>query len=88
MPSPISCSSATVFAEPCIDPAIREIVSSISVPPRSLAPERSIARVPSTPSFTHDVCTLRIRPCSSSRARAWTAMLSRAVGPGRAMPAR
>ena len=38
MPAAISVSSSTVRAEPCAEPAIREMVSSISVPPRSLAP--------------------------------------------------
>ena len=38
MPAPISTSSSTVLAEPCWEPAIREIVSSVRVPPRSLAP--------------------------------------------------
>jgi hypothetical protein len=64
------------------------MVSSISVPPRSFAPARSIAWVPSTPSFTHEVWMLSIRPCSMIRAIAWTARLSRIVGPGRATPAR
>ena len=88
MPAPISTSSATVLAEPCSEPAIREMVSSISVPPTSLAPARSIARVPSTPSLTQEVWMLRIRPCSRIRAIACTARLSRRVGPGRATPAR
>ena len=55
MPAAISVSSATVLAEPCSEPAIREIVSSISVPPRSSAPACSIARVPSAPSLTQVV---------------------------------
>ena len=42
IPSAMARSSATVFSEPCSEPAIREIVSSISVPPRSLAPPLSI----------------------------------------------
>ena len=81
-------SCATVRAEPCSDPAIREMVSSISVPPRSLQPPLSIASVPSSPSFTQEHWMLAIRPCSSSRAIACTARFSRQVGPGRAMPAR
>ena len=52
MPAAISTSSATVFADPYSLPAIREIVSSISVPPRSLAPPLSITWVRSTPSLT------------------------------------
>lgn len=42
MPSAMARSSATVFSEPCSDPAIREMVSSIRVPPRSLAPPCNI----------------------------------------------
>ncbi len=88
MPAPISTSSATVLADPCSLPAIREIVSSISVPPTSLAPALSIARVPSTPSLTQLVWMLGIEPCSMIRPIACTARLSRSVGPGRATPAR
>ena len=52
---PISRSSSGVFSEPFSAPAIREIVSSISVPPRSFAPACNIRCVPVIPSFTHDV---------------------------------
>ena len=81
-----NCSS--VRAEPLSEPAIREMVSSISVPPRSLQPPWSIATVPSSPSFTQEHWMLSIRPCSSSRDMACTTRFSRQVGPGRAMPAR
>ena len=67
---------------------MREMVSSIRVPPRSLAPERSISAAPSVPSLTQLVWMLGMCGCSSSRAIAVTARLSRVVGPGRAMPAR
>lgn len=71
-----------------LEPAIREIVSSIRVPPRSLAPPCSIACVPATPSLTQLVWMLSIRPCSMIRASACAARLSRNVGPGRDAPAR
>ena len=48
-------SSDTDFAEPCSLPAIRLMVSSIKVPPRSSAPLLSIVRLPSRPNFTHEV---------------------------------
>ena len=84
----IAASSVTVRAEPFSDPAIRLIVSSISVPPMSSAPPRRISAESSSPSFTHEHWTWSIRPCRASRANACTARLSRMVGPGRAMPAR
>jgi hypothetical protein len=77
-----------VFSEPFSLPAIRLMVSSMSVPPRSLAPPWSTALVPASASFTPEVWMLWIRPCSSSRATAWIARFSRTVGPGRATPAR
>lgn len=67
---------------------MREMVSSIRVPPRSLAPERSICAAPSEPSFTQLVWMLVMWGWSRMRAIAVTARLSRTVGPGRAMPAR
>lgn len=67
---------------------MREMVSSIRVPPRSLAPERSMSAAPSVPSFTQLVWMLVMCGCSSRRAIAVTARLSRVVGPGRAIPAR
>ena len=45
MPAAIWTSSSTLLADPNSEPAIREIVSSISVPPRSLAPPLSITWV-------------------------------------------
>ena len=39
---------------PHSEPAILLIVSSIKVPPRSLAPDRKIVFDVSIPSFTHD----------------------------------
>ncbi len=78
-----------VLYDPFSDPAIREMVSSISVPPRSLAPPASTCAAQARPaSFTQEHWMLWIAPCSSSRATAWTARFSSAVGPGRAMPAR
>ena len=76
------------MADPFSAPAIREMVSSIRVPPRSFAPDCSIVRVPATPSLTQLVCTLSIAPCSMIRASAWTATFSSRVGPGRDAPAR
>lgn len=67
---------------------MREMVSSIRVPPRSLAPERSISAAPSAPSLTQLVWMLVMCGWSRTRAIAVTARLSRVVGPGRAMPAR
>ncbi len=67
---------------------MREIVSSISVPPRSLAPERSISAAPSVPSLTQLVWMLVMCGWSRMRAMAVTARLSRGVGPGLAIPAR
>ena len=52
MPSAIATNSWTVLAEPFSEPAIREMVSSINVPPRSLAPPLNITWVRSTPSLT------------------------------------
>ena len=52
MPSAIATSSSTDLAEPNSEPAIREMVSSINVPPRSFAPPLSITWVRSTPSLT------------------------------------
>ena len=69
---------ATLLREPCSEPAIRLMVSSISVPPRSSHPPRSSVRVPSAPSFTHEHWTWSMAPCSSSRAIACTARSSRA----------
>ena len=88
MPSAIATSSSTDFADPFSEPAILEMVSSIRVPPRSLAPPLSITWVRSTPSFTQLVWMLEILPCNMIRASACTARLSRCVGPGRAPPAR
>ena len=84
----IAVSSSTVRAEPFSDPAMRLIVSSISVPPMSSAPPCRICAASSSPSFTHEHWTWSMRPCRASRANACTARLSRVVGPGRAIPAR
>ncbi len=84
----IAVSSLMVLNEPFCDPAIRLIVSSISVPPRSLTPPASITRQASSPSLTQEHWMLPIAPCSSSRDTACTARFSRSVGPGRARPAR
>ena len=59
-----------VLMDPFSLPAIRLIVSSISVPPRSLAPPWSTAVVPASASLTQEVWMLEIWPCSSSRATA------------------
>ncbi len=80
--------SLTDLYDPYDEPAMREIVSSMRVPPRSLAPERSISAAPSVPSLTQLVWMLGMCGCRRSRAIAVTARLSRKVGPGRAMPAR
>ena len=67
---------------------MRLIVSSIRVPPMSLAPPRSTSRQSSPLSFTQEHWMLLMAPCSISRDSAWTARFSRRVGPGRASPAR
>ena len=84
----IARSPLIVLYEPWSAPAIRLIVSSISVPPRSLAPPRSTSRHPSSPSLTQEHWIESIDPCSSSLATACTARFSRLVGPGLARPAR
>ncbi len=61
-----SISSTDVYS-PASAPASREMLSSISVPPKSLQPARSVSCASSWPSFTHDVCRLSIRPRSMSR---------------------
>ena len=70
-------------------PAIRLIVSSISVPPRSLTPPCSTSRhsvVAELDPGALDRCRSRRAACS--RDTACTARFSRRVGPGRARPAR
>ena len=47
---------------PWAAPAAREMFSSISVPPRSLAPACRTWRAPSAPIFTHDTWMLATRP--------------------------
>src|SRR5579859_7422440 len=59
-----------VLNEPFCDPAIRLIVSSMSVPPRSLTPPTSTSRHRSSPSLTHEHWIEPIAPCSISRASA------------------
>ena len=68
-------------------PAAREMLSFISVPPRSLAPAFRHSAAPSGPIFTQDVWMLVISGCSASRATACISTASRKVGPWRAMPA-
>src|SRR5256885_3184063 len=46
---------------PCLEPAIRLMVSSINVPPMSFTPPFSTATQPSTPSFTHEHWMLSIQ---------------------------
>ena len=77
-----------VLYEPFCDPAIRLIVSSISVPPRSFTPPCSTVRHRSSPSLTQEHWIEPIAPCSMIRDSACTARFSRRVGPGRASPAR
>ena len=77
-----------VLNEPFCDPAIRLMVSSISVPPRSFTPPSSTSRHRSAPSLTQEHWMLLIAPCSMIRDTACTARFSRRVGPGRASPAR
>ena len=74
--------SMIVLNEPFSEPAIRLIVSSISVPPRSLTPPWSTCVHSSSSSLTHEHWMLGIAPCSRIRARACTARFSRFVGPG------
>ena len=47
---------------PWLAPAAREMFSSISVPPRSFTPARSIWRTPSTPILTQLVWMLSMVP--------------------------
>ncbi len=86
--STIAAISVMVLYDPFSDPAMRLIVSSISVPPRSFTPPVSTALHNSSWSFTHEHWMLSIAPCSMIRASACTARFSLGVGPGRAMPAR
>src|SRR5579872_4443628 len=66
-----------VLYEPWSAPAIRLMVSSIKVPPRSLAPPCSTSRHRSSPSLTQEHWIESIAPCSSSRDTACTARFSR-----------
>ena len=66
---------------PCSVPAAREMLSFISVPPRSLAPASRQAAAPSGPSFTQDTWMFGISGCSTSRATACISTVSRNVGP-------
>ena len=50
------------MAWPWLAPAAREMFSSISVPPRSFAPDRSACAAPEAPIFTHDTWMLGSRP--------------------------
>jgi hypothetical protein len=77
-----------VLKDPFCEPAIRLIVSSMSVPPRSFTPPWSTSRQRSSPSLTQEHWIELIAPCSRIRDTACTARFSRRVGPGRASPAR
>ena len=88
MGATISASWLIVLYDPFCEPAIRLIVSSISVPPRSLTPPCRTSRHKPSGSFTHEHWMLPMAPCSSSRDTACTARFSRRVGPGLASPAR
>ena len=57
-----SASSSTPMRWPWLAPAAREMFSSMSVPPRSLAPARRHWRAPSTPSFTQLTWMLSMAP--------------------------
>ncbi len=61
----ISCSGSS--RTPCWEPAIREMFSSISVPPRSLTPQRSASVAAPRPIFTQLACRLGIVLPSASR---------------------
>ena len=80
--------SLIVLNEPLSAPAILLIVSSISVPPRSLTPPFSTSRHSSSPSLTHEHWIEPIAPCSMILDIACTARFSRLVTPGLARPAR
>src|SRR5208282_2320381 len=71
---------------PAVAPASREIFSSISVPPKSLAPACRHNCDSRRFSFTHETWILLIDPASSSRASACTLRCSASVGPERASP--
>ena len=59
----ISTISASVISCPFFDPAAREILSFIKVPPKSLAPIDSRFCAFSAPNFVQETCILSINPC-------------------------
>ena len=54
----ISCGGSS--RTPCCEPAMREMFSSISVPPRSLTPQRRLSVAASSPIFTQLACRFGI----------------------------
>ena len=69
-------------------PAALEMLSSISVPEKSLAPACRHASAPGNPSFTQDTCRFGMCSLSRSRANACTIRCSSSVAPARAWPLR
>ena len=78
--------SATECPRPWLAPAMREMCSSPSVPPKSLTPTSSAAITPSTPIFTHDAWMFVMCGCRTMRPTAWIFRHSRHVGPVREPP--
>src|SRR5229473_2310311 len=66
---------------PCWVPAAREMLSFISLPPRSLAPDFRQIAAPAGPIFTQDVWMLGISGCRTSRATECMMTASRNVEP-------
>ena len=58
----MASSSSTPIRCPCCAPAAREMFSSISVPPRSLAPARRSCRAPAAPILTQLTWMLSMSP--------------------------
>src|SRR5712691_3901507 len=73
---------------PCSVPAAREMLSFMSVPPRSLAPARKHAAAPVGPILTHEVWMFGISGLRTSLDTACISTASRKVGPLRDWPRR
>ena len=70
---------------PCMAPAEVEMLSLISVPPRSFTPAVRRSWDIRLPSFTQDAWMLGIQLLSMIRAMAWTLITSMPVGPERTL---
>ena len=74
--------SPSVISCPFFDPADLEILSFISVPPKSFTPiERRLLAL-SGPNFVHEACTLSIKPFKTIRETACIRSISLSDAPG------